>query len=102
MPFGAINLPALFQHLMQRVLNGMQSDNGKVFVSAYLDDVIVFSDSLQDHVSHLRAVFNRLKEAGLRLNPKISKFVCNEVDYLDHLVTLLGLKPHKSKFGCCK
>ena len=70
MLFGVMNAPAVFQHLMQRVLHGIQSDSGKEFVSVYLDDVIVFSESLHDHVVHLRAVFNRLKRAGLKLNPK--------------------------------
>ena len=82
MPFSVMNAPAVFQRLMQRVLHGIQSDSGKEFVSVYLDNVIVFSESLHDHVVHLRAVFNRLKRAGLKLNPKKCKFVCDEVDYL--------------------
>ena len=94
MPFGVMNAPAVFQRIMQRVLHGIQSGSGKEFVSVYLDHVIVFSESLHDHVVHLRAVFNRLKRAGLKLNPKKSKFVCDEVDYLGYLVTPYGLKPN--------
>ena len=63
MPFGVMNAPAVFQQLMQRVLSGLQS------VSVYLDDVIVYSATLEEHVSHLRIVFGRLRTAGLKLNP---------------------------------
>ena len=51
MPFGVMNAPAVFQRLMQRVLSGLQ------FISVYLDDVIVYSETLAEHVSHLRIVF---------------------------------------------
>ena len=50
----------------------------------YLDDVIVFSETFTDHIKHLEAVFDRLKEAGLMLNPKKCRIVCNEVEYLGH------------------
>ena len=63
MAFGVKNAPAVFQRLMQ-------SESGIGFVSVYLDDVIVFSESLIDHINHLEAVFNRLRKAGLMLNPK--------------------------------
>ena len=90
MLFGVMNAPAVFQHLMQRVLHGIQSDSSKEFVSVYLDNVIVFSESLHDHVVHLRAVFNCLRRASVKLNSKKCKFVCDEVDYLGHLVTPSG------------
>ena len=87
---------------MQKVLEGLQSDNGKEFASVYLDDVIVFSETLQDHVNHLRAVCNRLRNAGLKLNPKKCKFVCEEVEYLGHLVTPSGLKPNDRNLDAVK
>ena len=49
MPFGVTNAPAVFQRLMQQVLTGLQTSSGNDFVSVYLDDVIVFSETLQDH-----------------------------------------------------
>ena len=55
MPFGVKNAPAVFQCLMQQVLSGLQSESGIGFVSVYLDDVIVFSESLIDHINHLQA-----------------------------------------------
>ena len=65
MPLGVTNAPAVFQHLMQRVLAGLQAENVTEFVSVYLNDVIVFSETFTDHIKHLEAVFDRLKKAGL-------------------------------------
>ena len=87
MPFGVMNTPAVFQRLMQGVLSGLQ------FISIYLDDVIVYSETLAEHVSHLRIVLERLRTAGLKLNPAKCRFVCDKVEYLGHLITPAGLKP---------
>ena len=102
MLLGVMNAPAVFQHLMLTVLNGMQSDRGKEFISVYLDDVTVFSESLQDYVSHLRAVLDCLKGAGLKLDPKKCKFVCDEVEYLGYLVTLSGLKSNNQNLDAVR
>jgi len=55
MPF--TNAPAEFQRLMQPVL---RAESANTFVSVYLDDVIIFSKTLDDHIGHLTAVFNQL------------------------------------------
>ena len=102
MPFGVTNAPAVFQRLMQQVLAGLQSECGTEFVSVYLDDVIVFSETLMDHINHLKAVFDRLKKAGLMLNLKKCKVVCNEVEYLGHVVTPHGLKPNNRNLDAVK
>ena len=102
MPFGVTNAPAVFQCLMQRVLAGLQSENATEFVSMYLDDVIVFSETFTDHIKHLEAVFDCLKEAGLMLNPKKCRIVYNEVEYLGHVVTPQGLKPNNRNLDAVK
>ena len=89
MPFGVMNAPAVFQRLMQRVLSGLQ------FASVYLDDVIVYSETLEEHVNHLKAIFERLRKANLKLKPEKCKFVCDEVEYLGHIITSAGLKPNE-------
>ena len=96
MPFGVMNAPAVFQRLMQRVLSGLQ------FISVYLDDVIVYSETLTEHVSHLRIVFERLRTAGLKLNPAKCRFVCDEVEYLGHLITPAGLKPSERNLSAVR
>ena len=58
MPFGSKNVPAVFQRLMQRVLHGLNPKEGPDFVSVYLDDVLVFSVTLEEHLGHLRSVMS--------------------------------------------
>ena len=52
MPFGLKNAPAVFQRLMQWVLHGLNPEEGPDFVSVYLDDVLVFSETLEEHLGH--------------------------------------------------
>ena len=94
MPFGLTNAPAVFQRLMQRVLRGLNPDDSPDFVSVYIDDVLVFSPTLADHLHHLRLVIQRIQEVGLKLNPAKCRFVCKEVEYLGHILTPDGLKPN--------
>ena len=62
-------------------------------MSVYIDDVIVFSATLDDHLQHLELVICRLVEAGLKLKPEKCHFARQEIEYLGHLVTPMGLKP---------
>ena len=92
MPFGATNALAVFQCLMQQVLAGLKTSSGSEFVSVYIGDVIIFSETLQDHFEHLQIVFDRLRKASLRLNPSKCKLLCEEVKYLRYIVTSHGLQ----------
>ena len=69
MPFGLCNAPSTFQHLMQTVLACLEGKS--CFV--YIDDILVCSRTFEEHLQHLRLVFERLREAQLRL--KVSKCV---------------------------
>ena len=69
MPFGLKNAPAAFQRLMQTVLRDLNPGNGPDFVSVYLDDILIFSQTLEDHFNHLQKVVQRIKEANLKLKP---------------------------------
>ena len=62
MPFGLTNAPAVFQRMMDKVLAGLI---GRI-VMVYLDDIVIYSRSEEEHVQHLELVFARLREAGLR------------------------------------
>lgn len=96
MPFGLTNAPSVFQRLMQQVLRDLDPKDGPSFVSAYLDDILVYSSSLQEHLNHLRQVMNRLREVGLKLKPTKCQFARNEVAYLGHVITPAGLQPNSS------
>ena len=97
MPFGLKNAPAVFQRLMQRVLMGLNPEEGPSFVSVYLDDVIVYSETLEDHLKHLQRVIERFMKAGLKLKPGKCHFVCKEVQYLGHTITTQGIQPNKDQ-----
>ena len=89
MPFGLCNVPATFQRLMQKVLTGLP------FCSVYnVDDIIVFSDTWEEHMEHHRKVFARLRRVGLKLHPGKCRFARA---YLGHMVTSEGIGPNSEK-----
>ena len=92
MPFGLTNAPAVFQKLIQQVLTGLNPEDGNDFVTAYIDDILIFSPTLHEHLEHLRKVIERLQDANLKLKPTKCKFAKGGVDYLGHVITVTGLK----------
>ena len=92
MPFGLTNAPAVFQRLMQQVVVPLNPSTGPDFVSVYLDDILVFSRSLKEHMLHLKIVLEKLAEVGLKLKPGKCKFAQKELKYLGHAVGHDGLK----------
>ena len=94
MPFGLTNAPAVFQRLMQQVLMGLNPPEGPDFVSVHIDDILIYSETLEDHLEHLKCVIERLMTSGLKLKPMKCHFVRQEVEYLGHIITPTGLKPN--------
>ena len=92
MPFGPCGAPATFQQMMDQVIRWMHK-----FASAYLDDLIVFSSTWEDHLSHLRAVLSRLQELGLITKPSKCQFGMKECTYLVHVVGNGVVKPEEGK-----
>ena len=93
MPFGLTNAPATFQRLMDVVLRGLTLDSCLV----YLDDVLVHSRTFEEHLCRLRAVFERLRTAGLKLRTEKCQFVRSEVPYLGHVVSAEGIATDPTK-----
>ena len=87
MLFGLKNAPAAFQRPMQQVLMGLNPTDSAPFVSVYIDDIMIFSQTLEDHMCHVEMVLKRLAEVNLKL-----KFFCQEVQYLGYMITCSGLK----------
>ena len=85
MPIGHTNAPSAFQRLVQELLT---CSDGTAFVSVYIYDVLTYSQTMEDHLTHL---LERLEEAGLKLKPSECHFVCKEVEFLGH-ITPEGLK----------
>ena len=65
--------------------------------NAPLDDVLVYSQNFEDHLHHLRLVFDRFREAGLKLKPSKCHFGQKEVKYLGHVITTEGIQPDPEK-----
>ena len=95
MPFGLTNAPSTFMRLMNEVLKKFL---GK-YVIVYLDDILNFSKTLDEHLLHIRSVFERLREEKLLINLKKCSFVKKELVYLGFVVSSEGLKmdPEKVK-----
>ena len=93
MPFGLCNAPSTYQRLMSFVLRKLI---GRVCL-AYLDDVMVFSKRLSDHINDLREVFIRIRNAHLKIKPSKRAFYRDEVLYLGHVITDAGVSPDPSK-----
>ena len=93
MPFGLCNAPATFQRLMDMVLAGMQWKSCLV----YLDDVIIVGKTFQDHLCNLRKVFQRLRDAGLKLKSAKCDFCSLQVEFLGHIVSIDGVRTDPSK-----
>ena len=92
MPFGLSNAPAIFQELMAIVLQGLSQ-----FATAYLDEVLIFSETLEKDLSHLKAVFDRLRQHGLKLKLKKCSFLQLETHYLGFVINCRGISPDPSK-----
>jgi hypothetical protein len=94
MPFGLTNSPATFQRMIETCMGDLNLNQCLVF----LDDIIVFSSTLDEHISRLESVFDRLSKAGLKLKPSKCDFFKSEVRYLGHIVTSEGVKTDPEKF----
>ncbi|GBG70708.1 hypothetical protein CBR_g8007 [Chara braunii] len=93
MPFGLTNAPTTFQAAMTLEFRHMLDR----FVLIYLDDMLVYSRSLDEHVEHLRTVLERLRQAKYKANRDKCEFARQELEYLGHYVTPQGIRPLADK-----
>ena len=90
-PFGLSQTPAYFQRLVHEVLKGI------TFAFGYLDDILIFSPDNKTHLEHLELVFQRLREADLKLKASKCNFFKKHIQYLGHLVSGEGIEPLPEK-----
>ena len=86
------NAPATFQRVTQLVLTGIED-----CCEEYLDDIVVFSRTVEEHKNCLERVFRRLEEARLKLKPQKCLFLRQEVPYLGHVISADGVRPYNKE-----
>lgn len=87
MPFGLTNAPATFQGYINRALAGLVD----CFCVVYLDDILIYSNSREEHVRHLCEVLSRLRKFGLYASRKKCDFFVTEVEFLGYMVSTAGV-----------
>ena len=92
-PFGLAQAPAYFQELMTGVLKDLP------FAMAYLDDIIIYSSTPEEHLQHIKTVFEKLRHAKLLMKLSKCHFFTKEIQYLGHILGMEGIRsvPAKTK-----
>lgn len=93
MPFGLSNAPASFQALMHHIFHPYL----RRFVIFFFDDILIYSPTLEDHVAHLKLVFQTIRANHLFLRKEKCSFATNKVEYLGHFITKEGVSTDPSK-----
>eukprot|EP00970_Alexandrium_tamarense_P007288 scaffold1320_cov130-Alexandrium_tamarense.AAC.2 len=92
LPMGVAGSPDLFQSKMSALMANLE------YVSTYLDDLLILSKgTFDDHLEKMVKVFERLREAGLRVNAAKSTFATDEIEYLGYILSRAGIKPQPEK-----
>ena len=98
MPMGLATAPATFQRLMQTTMNDLAFQ----ILLVYLDDLLVYSRTFEEHLERLQIVFDRLREVGLKLNPKKCHLARTSVEYLGYTVSGEGIATSAEKIAAVK
>jgi hypothetical protein len=93
MPFGLTNAPAVFQTVMNRLFGPALNK----FLCVYLDDLLIFSQTPDEHLQHLQWVLERLKTSDLKARPSKCHFFRSQLHFLGHVVSANGLAPDPAK-----
>ena len=93
MPFGLSNSPATYQRLMEECLG----DYNMTICVIYLDDLIVFADTFEEHLERLDMILARLKQCNLKLSPEKCIFIQEKVNFLGHVVSSQGIETDPAK-----
>ena len=92
MPFGLCNASATFQTSITRALQKIQQSHGSV-VMAYIDDIVIATETTEDHIMRIKEVFECLREAGFKMRAEKCDFMRTETKYLGRIVSADGIKP---------
>ena len=88
MPQGLCNAPTTWQRYMNWIL---RDEIGRICY-VYVDDIVIFSDTLEEHHRNVRTVLQKIREAGIYLSPAKSNLYADEIEFLGHVVSSKGLE----------
>jgi hypothetical protein len=83
-------------------MNEVLSDYLDIFCIAYLDDILIYSDSMEEHRKHVRMVLKRLRDVGLTLKPSKCEFHTKNTEYLGYIISPTGLQMDPEKIKTVK
>ena len=88
--------PSYFQKQLDKVLINLP------FARCYIDDIVIWSATIEQHLTHLTQVFNRLRQAGLKVHPGKCVFSFDKIDFLGHNISAEGLSPREEKVAAVR
>ena len=89
MPFGLSGAPGTFPRMMELALQGLQW----IICLIYLDDIIVFGSTFEEHIDRVKQILERVEEAGFKLKPEKCQLLHEQVAFLEHVVNEQGVMP---------
>ena len=95
-PFSLKNAPPYFQRRMDEVLRGLP------FVRCYIDDIVVWSNNVEEHLQHLEQIFQRLREVDLKVHLGKCVFASDSIDFLGHRISAGKLEPQTDKLAAVR
>lgn len=91
LPFGITSAPEIFQRIMHELLRDIQG------VVVFMDDILVYGSSTEEHDSRLQMVLEKIKQSGLKLNKAKCNLRCSGLDFLGHHIDAKGIRPSTEK-----
>ncbi|CAF4657534.1 unnamed protein product, partial [Didymodactylos carnosus] len=93
LPQGVMNGPPTFQRIMHNLIGNGRWD----YVVVYLDDILIFSKTFEDHKRHLNEVLSILNQANFQVNPEKCTITVREIEFLSHVINKDQIKPSPEK-----
>ena len=91
MPQGLRNAPMIFSKIMNQILGDLE------FTVVYIDDIVIFSKTAEEHLRHINIVMQRLRDANIKISLKKSEFFCKKIEILGHVISAEGIEVDRKK-----
>ncbi len=98
MPFGLSNAPSTFQRTMDELLRNFKWS----FCLVYIDDVIIYSKSEEEHLKHIDQFLEVIEKSGFKIKPKKTQLFRTKLNFLGHTISAKGVQPNQDKVEAIK